>query len=259
MRTLKVAHEPKHEKKAQLQLPLLVSSVVDIGRLRRELEIIDNAMLQSKLRDEGQESKLPKTSHLMEQTVQLNKLNLLEESHRKLLDQFLEVVRVKAPTIHMSFSADPPPSFIEKIMAWLRREIHPQVLLTVGMQPNIGAGTIVRTANKQFDFSLRKDFESKRGILAKSLGMPAKEPVTDAPVEVHDEVAVAENVEPVISMPQVEAGAPESTPAVAPELAAVAAEVAAAPLAETAPEAAPAPEASPEVQVNVNHEDEAEA
>lgn len=254
-----MAHEPKHEQKAHLQLPLLVSSLVDIGRLKRELEVIDNVMLQSKLRESGQVA-LPKPSHLMEQTVQLNKLNLAEETHRKVLDQFLELIRKKAPTIHMSFSADPPQSFIEQIMAWLRREIHPQILLTIGMQPNIGAGAIVRTANKQFDFSLRKDFESKRDILAKSLGLPP-----DPPVTVHDEVATPEDVEPVISMPQaqpaipeVRTAAPGAASAATPELAAAAAEVAAAPVAstETAPQAAvPIPEA----QVNDDHAEEAQS
>ena len=59
-------------------------------------------------------------------------------------------------------------------MTWLRREIHPLVLMTVGLQPNIGAGCIVRTTNKYFDFSLRQDFANKRDLLQAALEMPPK-------------------------------------------------------------------------------------
>ena len=62
----------------------------------------------------------------------------------------------------MSFSADPSVTFLTKLMTWLRQEIHPQVLLTVGLQPTIGAGCILRTTNRYFDFSLRQDFANKR-------------------------------------------------------------------------------------------------
>jgi F0F1-type ATP synthase delta subunit len=65
----------------------------------------------------------------------------------------------------MSFSADPSASFIERLMAWLRQEINPYVLVSVGLQPNIGAGCVVRSTNRQFDFSLRQDFLNKRDLL----------------------------------------------------------------------------------------------
>ena len=124
---------------------------------------------------------MPKTSHLMDQIIQLNKLNLLQPPHRAALKQFLEAVKRQSPVLHISFSADPSPAFIEKLMAWLRKEIHPLVLLTVGLQPNIGAGCIVRTANKQFDFSLRQDFLEKRDLLRSQLGLPPPEPAVTPP------------------------------------------------------------------------------
>lgn len=151
------------------QLPVLVASPVDVGRLIRELEMIDGALLQLKLQKEGHKT-VTKTSHLLNQTLQLNDLDLAKDSDRKQLQKSLELVRQEAPILHISFSADPTPVFIEKIMAWLRREIHPAVLLTVGLQPNIGAGCVVRSTNKYFDFSLRKDFEKKRDLLLGTLG-----------------------------------------------------------------------------------------
>lgn len=158
-------------------LPLMVVGPVDVGRLIRELEALDNHLLQIRLRNT--EARLPKVSQLMEQTAEINKLNLLKEADRKRLTELLVTVREQAPVLHISFSADPSPAFIEKIMAWLRREVHPVVLLTIGLQPNIGAGCIVRSINKQFDCSLRQDFLKKRDLLMRKL-MAEKEPVQES-------------------------------------------------------------------------------
>jgi hypothetical protein len=176
-----VAHKATAKPRA-LVLPLTVASPADVGRLIHELELIDDALLQLGLRKGGTEVKMPVTSRLMDQTIQANKLNLLQKDDLAGLRQFLAEVKQKSPVLHISFSADPPPSFMEKLMAWLRREIHPTVMVTSGLQPNIGAGCIVRTANKQFDFSLRQDFMKKRELLLSRLAVP--EAKTAAPTEV---------------------------------------------------------------------------
>lgn len=164
--------KPAPETKApgNLSLPVSVVGPTDVVRLIRELETLDEAFLQMSLRKEGApETKLPKTSKLMDQMVHVNKLNLLSKEERAGLKLYLQDVQKKAPVMHISFSADPSPGFLDKMMAWLRREIHPSVLLTIGLQPNIGAGCIVRTTNKQFDFSLRQDFAGKRELLLKQI------------------------------------------------------------------------------------------
>jgi hypothetical protein len=160
-------------------IPLLVTSSVDIGRLLRELEAIDNGLSQARLRKTGAEAQLPRLTSLMQQMVDANKLNLLEESHRQQLAAFLQTAKATAPVLHISFGSDPSTAFIERLISWLRQEIHPLILLTIGLQPNIGAGCIVRTTNKYFDFSLRQDFASKRSMLLERLG-----PVLAAPVAV---------------------------------------------------------------------------
>ena len=160
-----MAHETTHT----LSLPLLVVGPVDLGRLSRELDAIDESLVQLGLRKGGGEVKMPKTSQLMDHLIEQNKLNLLHEKDRHQLQAFLKVVREQAPVLHISFSADPSVGFLEKLMAWLRREVHPMVLVSVGLQPNIGAGCVVRTTNKQFDLSLRQDFLTKRDLLLEKL------------------------------------------------------------------------------------------
>lgn len=160
-----MVHKAKTSSEHSLALPLSVVSPSDVGRLLRELESIDNLISQSTINSHDAGPKIPKTSLLMEQTIELSKLDLLKADDRKQLLELLKVVKQQAPLLHISFSSDPAPAFIEKLMAWLRREIHPTVLLTIGLQPNIGAGCLVRSTNKYFDLSLRKDLLEKRELL----------------------------------------------------------------------------------------------
>lgn len=174
-----VMGEEEQESRKFTGLPLSVVGPVDIGRLLRELEHIDNSLVQLSLRSPGQEVKMPKTSKMMDDVIIMNRLNLLQKPEREELGRFLEAVRAKAPTIHISFGADPTPRFTERLMVYLRKEIHPLLLLTIGLQPTIGAGCIVRTTNKYFDLSLGKDFGKYRDILMAKLNSAA-EPA-DAP------------------------------------------------------------------------------
>jgi hypothetical protein len=153
-------------------LPITVIQPAEVGRLIQELKAIDESLLQLGLRRSGTAVQLPKTSWLLEQTAQLNKLNLLQPADRHQLQAFLNDVRECAPVLHFSFSADPSRAFLEKLITWLRHEINPQVLLSIGLQPNMGAGCTVRSTNKYFDLSLRQDFNRKRGLLKAALSMP---------------------------------------------------------------------------------------
>lgn len=146
---------PKSAADNFLKLPVSVASSIDVGRLLRETENIANFMDQASIRQPGTALKLPRTSRLFDEITTNNQLNALREEDRQRLTSFLQEVKAHAPVVHMSFSADPSPLFIQRLISWLRAEIHPLVLLQIGLQPNMGAGCVVRTTNKYFDFSLR--------------------------------------------------------------------------------------------------------
>ena len=156
-------------KSLELVLPLLVTSPVDVGRLVREVEALDNTLMQHDVVGDGKAIKMPKTSLLLDAMIEANKLDLTQPKERQRVQSFLEIVHTKAPVLHISFSADPAPAFIEKLMTWLRREINAQLLITVGLQPNIGAGCMVRSTNKFYDFSLRQNFTKNRAMLLEKL------------------------------------------------------------------------------------------
>lgn len=148
-----------------ISLPVGVISRIDVGRLVREVEALDEFLEQAAVRKPGTNVQMPRTSKMLDELLQMNKINAIVESDRKQLMNFLITVRAKAPVVHMSFSADPSPMFTLKLTTWLRQNVHPLVLLQVGLQPNIGAGCIVRTTNKYFDMSLRQHFAQKHELL----------------------------------------------------------------------------------------------
>jgi hypothetical protein len=162
------------------QLPPLIVGPVEINRLRRELTAIDDTLLEHTLRKQGSNAQMLKTSRLMDQMVDLNQLNLLHKTDRERLRRFLDAVTERAPVLHISFSADPAPAFLDRLMAWLRDNIHPQVLVTIGVQPTIAAGCIVRGPNRYFDFSLRQDFAGKSELLMKHISAPGRERAQEA-------------------------------------------------------------------------------
>ncbi len=143
---------------------------IDIGRLRREIQGLEDFLVQAKLRQPGESLRLPRTSRLLEEVARDNQLNLLEADQRQQLTARLDEIKAHAPLVQMSFAADPSAVFVQKIVEWLRREIHPHTLLQIGLQPGLAAGCTVRTANKFFDFSLRRHFGDQRQLLIDKIG-----------------------------------------------------------------------------------------
>ena len=159
-----------HSKFASLRVPAVITSPADVSRLHREIAALHDYLHQENLRKPGQASaKLPRTSHLLDELVASNSLNLLETETRQHLLDFLADVAANAPVVHISFAVDPSAAFLQKIVHWFRENIHPSILVRVGLQPNIAAGCVVRTTNRYYDFSLREYLKKSQPILVKAL------------------------------------------------------------------------------------------
>ncbi|PID98957.1 hypothetical protein CSA80_02425 [Candidatus Saccharibacteria bacterium] len=163
-------------------LPTGVVGMVDLGRLIRELERIEAVIKSDEIRS-GADVRLPKFSALLDQLAEANRLDLRDAHTRHSLLEFLKILRKDAPKLHVSFSADPSPVFLAKLMLWLRTHVHPHVLVAVGLQPGIGAGCVLRTTNRYFDMSLGKTFADKRTLLMQRMRASSiqSQPPTKAP------------------------------------------------------------------------------
>jgi len=166
---------------ASAALSPLVVSPGDLKRMRRELEALDDFMHQAALRQGGKATGLPNVSRALQEMCDENKLNLLKKTDRDRLGKFIDLLVAKAPVVHFSFASQPSNKFLNQLVAWLRENIHPQLVVNVGLQPSVTAGCIVRTANKQFDFSMRQAFEKQRDLLIKTLKEISEEDKGQAP------------------------------------------------------------------------------
>ena len=149
-----------------LKLPDGLIGLGDVARLSRELNSLNDFFAGSAARPAGTASaQLPKVSRLLEATAADNKINLLNEPERAKLLAALKETYDQAPRMHISFAVEPSPKALEKILAWIRQNIHPQTLLQVGLQPAIAAGCMLRTTNKAFDMSLRSNLQKQSDYL----------------------------------------------------------------------------------------------
>ncbi len=148
-----------------LKLPSSIVSQVDIGRLQREITGLNDFFVGAKVRTAGTSMQLPRLSRPMDLLARENGINLLDSEHRQKLMTLLDSVYKSAPSFHISFAVEPSPKALERILIWMRQNIHPQVMLQVGLQPAIAAGCVLRTTNKVFDMSLRNRLNNQKDVL----------------------------------------------------------------------------------------------
>src|ERR1700683_1968341 len=111
--------------KVQFVLPVSVITRGDLSSLMRELDAIDKFFMDLELRPSGSSITPPHTSKKMEDLLGYNKLNILKTDDRARLRLQLQGLRLSVPILHISFSVEPTQAFLEKIIVWLRKEIHP--------------------------------------------------------------------------------------------------------------------------------------
>lgn len=145
-------------------LPLTLVGDIDITRMLREINSINDFFVAAKAHSPG-DTQPPRVTRLLNDAALANKYNLLQEGDRKELATRLEELKKTAPSIHISFAAEPSPKALEKVLRWLRENIHPLILLRVGLQPTIAAGCVLRTPNKVFDMSLRDHLNKQEPYL----------------------------------------------------------------------------------------------
>ena len=149
------------------KLPLGVTSRAEIGRLQRELRRLDEFFVDAAKRQPGASIVPPRVTRMLDELARGNKINLLEAKGRQDLTDILVKLLKQAPSLNISFAAEPSPKALETILDWFRSNIHPQTLLSVGLQPTIAAGCVLRTSNRIFDFSLSARFKQQEEYLAK--------------------------------------------------------------------------------------------
>jgi len=152
-------------------LPSSLVTRVDVSRLVSEVERVDNdlnaAMVRAKTGAPAQA--IPVLSQQLADFLSQNQLDLNESRGRSELIKELRILKDQVPVIHMTFAVSADRESLQQLAQWLRTSIHPQALMSVGLQPALVAGVYMRTPNHVHDFSLRAVLAGKRESLVKEL------------------------------------------------------------------------------------------
>lgn len=141
----------------------------DLMRAMRELNSLNDFFVGAKARQAGSAVQMPKSSKVLEELAANNQINLLEETARNQLYAALKELEHSAPSLHMSFASEPSVRTLLPIITWLRENIDPQIFLSVGYQPAIAAGCVLRTPNKIIDMSMGAYLKTQTPVLMRLL------------------------------------------------------------------------------------------
>lgn len=177
---------PALEESKQFVLPESLITPIDLSRTIRELAALDETLRQAEIRAAGQPVELVRSGQILEDLVATNVVSLEDAKQRAELLAMLRSFADQAPRIHISFAVEPSAVFRNRIIIWLRQNIHPQILLEIGLQPTLAIGCTVRTTNKVFDMSLRHHFEEQRHILGEKIARQTTVEETRNQVNTHE-------------------------------------------------------------------------
>jgi hypothetical protein len=150
-------------------LPPSLIGRIDVSRLLREIEAVDYELETQSVRNPNASLTIPSLSRMLADTVTLNKIDLTSLNSRKELIRALRNVKEKAPMVQITFAVDADPKVIALVASWVRQNLHPYALLTIGLQPSIVGGCVVRTPDHIYDFSMRKSFKDQIPALVEQI------------------------------------------------------------------------------------------
>ncbi|MDQ3158890.1 MAG: hypothetical protein M3P98_02015 [bacterium] len=156
--------EPKPKQIIKLN-PNIIGKA-DLIRLQRELGDLEDKVSKAKAKKTHEKISITGALHTLasDNGYDLNK----ELERQKLADELHKLIE-KAPSLQISFASTPSQDFMSKLAAWFRKEVHPQALVSVGLQPNIAAGCVLRTTSRVFDLSLKKIMLAKQELLVSNI------------------------------------------------------------------------------------------
>ncbi len=156
---------------SEFTLPTSVVSKVDLARLVKEFEALDNAYTSKSVRKKAGASTedMPAMSPQLTTFLDLNPVELDNTSARSAYVKQLRLLKDNVKVMNMTFAVVADPESLQKLSAWVRESIHPQTVIDVHFQPALVAGVYLRSQSHVFDFSVRNALKAKRSELKKEL------------------------------------------------------------------------------------------
>ena len=157
---------------AELLLPPVIVSKVDVYRLVAEAEQVEANLTTAAARAKAgvTTASLPPLSQQLSEFLRHNNLSLTTPKQWGQLVSQLRLLKEKVPVLHMTFATVADPASLQQLAAWARTSVHPQAVITAGLQPGLVGGVYLRTPNHVHDLSMRGLLSGQREVLVKELG-----------------------------------------------------------------------------------------
>jgi hypothetical protein len=157
---------------SDFSLPAAIATKHQFALFLDEVEAVDSALTTESIRaSKGMKPKdKVEIPPLVTEFFEENQLKVSNGQTRSMVLAWLRALRRTVPVMHVTFAAEPDDASLAQIAHWMRRSVHPHVMIEAGFQPGLVAGMYMRAANRVFDYSLRSRLEAQRGSLIAALG-----------------------------------------------------------------------------------------
>lgn len=155
----------------RLILPPSLVTRIDMARLISEVEQLDADMTAEAARTKvgAASGARPVLSDQLTDFLTVNQVDVESAEQRRQAIAGLRQLKDEAPVVHMTFATTADQASLSKLADWLRRSVHPQSLMVVGLQPNLIGGVYVRTTNQVHDLSVRAKLANSRHLLVEAV------------------------------------------------------------------------------------------
>ncbi len=160
--------EPKQPAIIALKLPTSVVGPQDLLHLEREADRLVEELLQARVAKEqaGAERSISRPGVRLSDLFKVNGLEFDEQTLPQVSRQ-LHQLRTQAPRVRLSLAGEPGDDSMSKVVEWFRKEVHPQVLVQLGVQPAIAAGCVLHTSKRRYDWAIRTKLNRSTTAFAK--------------------------------------------------------------------------------------------
>lgn len=157
---------------ADYTLPPSIVSKIDVSRLVSEFERLDNDLTSKAVRAKAgaPAQAAPILSEQLTDFLSQNQLQFETNHDRSELIKQLRLLKENVPVLSMTFAVVADRESLQQLAQWVRSTLHPQAVITAGLQPALVAGVYVRTPNHVHDLSVRGLLAAQHDNLVEQLG-----------------------------------------------------------------------------------------
>lgn len=159
----------------QFVLPNRVVTRRDVIETAREFERLrDNLAAQAV---EGSHVEVLDPSERARSVMEENNIQELTSETANKLQAELQALADHAPMFRFVFAGEPEFDFLQRLITWIRNELHSSGLILYSIQPQIAGGFILTTDQRRYDHSWRAALNAsplQLGLAVRESSVPAE-------------------------------------------------------------------------------------